>query len=220
MFNMALIPMMLKGTMETIYMTVVSTLISYIIGMPLGILLITTSPDGLKPVSWLYKALDLIINLIRSIPFLILLIAVSPFIRFLIGTTLGSNATIVALVIAAIPFVARLVETSLQEVDKGMVEAAWSMGCSPGQIIRGVLIPEAKPSLITGSAIAIIAILGYSAMAGIISGGGLGDIAIRYGYYRYDKEGLMLPTILLLIVLVQVFQEIGTRVSRKTDKRG
>jgi D-methionine transport system permease protein len=219
MFDEVVRVMLLKGIVETLYMTVFSTLLSYLFGMPLGVLLVTCAPGGLKPIAWLYKTLDLVINLVRSIPFLILLISVAPVTRAIVGTTLGSTATVVPLVIAAVPFIARLVETSLLEVDSGMVEAAWSMGCSPWQIITGVLLPEAKPSLITGSAIAIITILGYSAMAGIISGGGLGDIAIRYGYYRFNKENVMLVTVVLLVIIVQIFQEVGNRVSRSSDKR-
>jgi D-methionine transport system permease protein len=200
-------------------MTGFSALLSYLLGLPLGMLLVLSAPGGLKPLPGLYKVLDLVINVARSIPFLILLIAVMPFTRLVVGTSMGSSATVVPLVIAAVPFIARLVETALQEVDPGMVEAAWAMGCSPRQIITGVLIPEAMPTLISGSAIAVITILGYSAMAGIVSGGGLGDIAIRYGYYRYNKGNVMFATVFLLVVIVQIFQEIGNRMSRRSDKR-
>lgn len=166
----------------------------------------------------LHKVIDVFVNITRSIPFLILLIAVIPITRFITGTTIGSNATIVPLVIAAAPFVARMVESSLREVDKGIVEASVSMGASPMQIITKVLLPEAKPSLIVGAAIAVTTILGYSAMAGIVGGGGLGDIAIRFGYYRYENA-IMIVTVVLLVVVVQVFQEIGMKLAQKQDKR-
>lgn len=207
-----------KGLWETLYMTLVSTLFSYLIGLPLGVALVITDKDGVTPLPIFNKTLGIIINLIRSIPFLILLIAVIPFTRFLIGTSIGSTATIVPLVIAAAPFVARLVESSLKEVDKGIIEAAQSMGCSLMQIIGKVMLPEAIPSLIVGSAIAITTILSYSAMAGIVGGGGLGDIAIRYGYYRYQKE-IMFVTVVLLVLIVQLFQEVGMKIAKVGDKR-
>ena len=162
--------------------------------------------------------LGVIINLTRSVPFLILLIAVIPFTRFVVGKAIGTNATVVPLVIAAAPFIARLVESSLKEVDRGVIEAAQSIGASSMQIIYKVMLPEAKPSLIVGSAIAITTILSYSAMAGIVGGGGLGDIAIRYGYYRYQK-GIMFVTVALLVIIVQVFQEVGMKIAKISDKR-
>lgn len=207
-----------KGVGETLYMTLASTLFSYIIGLPMGIAMVVTDKDGIAPLVPFNKVLGIIINIVRSVPFLILLISVIPFTRLIVGTSIGSSATVVPLVIAAAPFIARLVESSLKEVDKGVVEAAQSMGCSSMQIITKVLLPEARPSLTVGSAIAITTILSYSAMAGIVGGGGLGDIAIRYGYYRY-QENIMLITVALLVVIVQIFQEIGMKIAKKSDKR-
>lgn len=207
-----------KGIGETLYMTLTSTLFSYIIGLPMGIAMVVTDKDGIAPLVPFNKVLGTIINIVRSVPFLILLISVIPFTRLIVGTSIGSSATVVPLVIAAAPFIARLVESSLKEVDKGVVEAAQSMGCSSMQIITKVLLPEARPSLTVGSAIAITTILSYSAMAGIVGGGGLGDIAIRYGYYRY-QENIMFITVALLVVIVQVFQEIGMKIAKKSDKR-
>ncbi len=207
-----------SGIWETLYMTVTSTALAYAIGLPLGILLSVTDKTGITPIPTLNKIMGFIVNLIRSIPFLILLVAILPLTRAIVGTTIGSTATIVPLVFAAAPFVARMVESSIKEVDAGVIEAAHSMGSSPFQIIYKVLIPEAKPSLIVGSAIAITTILGYSAMAGFVGGGGLGSIAINYGYYRY-QEGVMLITVLLLVVIVQVFQEVGMKIAKVSDKR-
>lgn len=206
------------GIGETLYMTLVSTLFSYLFGLPLGIALTVTGKDGITPRPAFNKILGLLINLVRSVPFLILLIAVIPFTRFIVGTSIGSTATIVPLVIGAAPFIARLVESSLKEVDRGVIEAAQSMGCSMTQIICRVMLPEARPSLIVGSAIALTTILSYSAMAGIVGGGGLGDIAIRYGYYRYQND-VMLVTVALLVVIVQIFQEAGMKIARIGDKR-
>ncbi len=177
-----------------------------------------TDKDGIRPVKLLNQILGIIINILRSIPFLILLILVFPLTKSIVGTTVGSNATIVPLVIAAAPFIARLVESSLKEVDKGVIEAAYSMGASPTQIIYKVLLPEARPSLIVGSAIAVTTILSYSAMAGVVAGGGLGDIAIRYGLYRYQTD-IMLVTVALLVVIVQILQEVGMKFAKISDKR-
>ncbi|MDR0861583.1 MAG: ABC transporter permease [Oscillospiraceae bacterium] len=210
--------MLLRGLRETLYMTVLSTALAYIIGLPLGILLVVTGRDGIRPARVLHGFVGLIINLARSIPFLILLIAVLPVTRFIVGTTIGSTATVVPLVLGAAPFIARLVESSLNEVDRGAVEAGRAMGASSMQIILKVLLPEAKPSLLLGAAIALTTILGYSAMAGIVGGGGLGDIAIRYGYYRYQKD-TMLITVAILVVVVQVFQEAGAKIAKVIDKR-
>jgi D-methionine transport system permease protein len=218
MWDSSTITMILVGLLETLYMTLFSTLLAYVLGLPLGVLLVTSEKDGIMPLPKLNKVLNLIVNILRSVPFLILLIAVIPFTRFIIGTTIGSTATVVPLVIAAAPFIARLVESSIKEVDKGVIEAAVSMGCSPFQIIYKVMIPEAVPSLIVGAAIATTTILGYSAMAGIVGGGGLGDIAIRFGYYRYQKD-IMIVTVALLVVVVQVAQEVGMLIARKRDKR-
>lgn len=210
--------MIAKGLLETLYMTVFSTSAAYLLGLPLGIILVVSAEGGILPRPALSKILNILVNLTRSVPFLILLIAVLPITRFITGTTIGSTATVVPLIIAAAPFVARLVESSIKEVDKGIIEAALSMGATPFEIITKVMIPEAKPSLIVGSAIATTTILGYSAMAGIVGGGGLGDIAIRYGYYRYQND-IMIATVVLLIVVVQVFQDIGMKISLKQDKR-
>lgn len=218
MWDSSTASMILMGLLETLYMTLLSTLLAYVLGLPLGVLLVTSEKDGILPLPKLNKVLNLVVNILRSIPFLILLIAVLPFTRFVIGTTIGSTATVVPLVIAAAPFIARLVESSIKEVDKGVIEASISMGCSPFQIIYKVMIPEAVPSLIVGAAIATTTILGYSAMAGIVGGGGLGDIAIRFGYYRYQND-IMVITVALLVVVVQVAQEIGMRIARRQDKR-
>ena len=210
--------LIIQGTFETLYMTLVSTFIAYIIGLPVGVLLVTSDAEGIVPMRILNKVLDIIVNITRSIPFLILLIAVIPFTRLVVGTSIGSTATIVPLVIAAAPFIARLVESSIKEVDYGIIEASLSMGASPLQVVMKVMIPEAKPSLIIGAAIATTTILGYSAMAGIVGGGGLGDIAIRFGYYRYET-GVMVITVVLLVLVVQIFQEIGMKIAQKADHR-
>ena len=218
MWDSTMINMIWWGLLQTLYMTLASTMISYVLGIPMGVILVACDKDGVKPLPIVHKILDIIVNITRSIPFLILLIAVIPITRFITGTTIGSNATIVPLVMAAAPFIARMVESSLREVDKGLIEASLSMGASPFQVICKVLLPEAKPSLIVGAAISTTTILGYSAMAGIVGGGGLGDIAIRYGYYRYEN-GVMIVTVVLLVLVVQVFQEIGMKIAEKQDKR-
>lgn len=218
MWDSANTQMIVIGIFETLYMTLFSTFASYVIGLPLGVVLVVTEKNSILPIAWLNKLLNIIVNILRSVPFLILLIAVIPVTRAITGTTMGSTATVVPLVIAATPFIARLVESSIKEVDKGAVEAALSMGASPLHIIYKVLIPESKPSLIVGAAIATTTILGYSAMAGIVGGGGLGDIAIRFGYYRYQNT-IMIITVVLLVVLVQVLQEIGMKIAKLQDKR-
>jgi D-methionine transport system permease protein len=218
MFEPQIISMIGWGMLETLYMTLVSTAMSYVFGLPLGIALVVTDKDGIHPMSRLNLVLGILINLLRSIPFLILLILVFPITRAIVGTTIGSSATVVPLVIAAAPFIARLVESSLKEVDKGVIEAAESMGASPLQIIYKVMLPEARPSLLVGSAIAVTTILSYSAMAGIVAGGGLGDIAIRYGMYRYQTD-IMIVTVALLVIIVQILQEIGMRLAKIGDKR-
>lgn len=210
--------MILTGTIETLYMTIISTLFAYIIGLPMGIFLVTSDKFGIMPNKAINKILNIIVNVTRSIPFLILLIAIMPFTRLIVGTTLGSTATIVPLVLASAPFIARLVESSIKEVDKGLIEASQSMGASPTQIIVKVMLSESKPSIIVGIAIATTTILSYSAMAGIVAGGGLGDIAIRYGYYR-DESTLMIITVILLVIIVQILQSIGMKVSKILDKR-
>lgn len=204
---------------ETFYVTVLSTALSLVIGLPLGVLLVAGEKDGVRPLPvWLMHLLNVIINLLRSIPFLILMIMVLPLSRALIGTAVGTTATIVPLVAAAFPFVARLVESSLRELDGNIIEAAQSMGASPFQIICKVMIPESVPSLIQNITIALTTILSYSAMSGIIGGGGLGKIAIDYGYYRY-KYLIMVVAVIILILLVQVFQSLGTYLAKKCDKR-
>jgi D-methionine transport system permease protein len=218
MFDSAVWSMIGRGILESLYMTIVSTFFAYVLGLPLGIIMVVTDKDGIYPLRILNWILGLVINILRSVPFLILLVVVIPVTRFIAGTTLGSTATIVPLVISAAPFIARLVESSMKEVDKGVIEAAQSMGASSMQIITKVLLPEARPSLLVGSAIAITTILGYSAMAGFVGGGGLGDIAIRYGYHRYQSD-IMLVTVALLVIIVQGFQVAGMKLAKIGDKR-
>lgn len=204
---------------ETFYVTLISTLISVIIGLPLGVLLVAGEKNGVLPLpSWLMKVLNVIINLLRSVPFLILMVLVFPLTRAIVGTVVGTPASIVPLVIAAFPFVARMCESSLREINPNIIEMAQSMGASPWQIITKVMIPESVPSLISNITISITTILGYSAMSGIIGGGGLGKIAMNYGYYRY-KYIVMLFAVILLILMVQVFQSVGTNMAIKNDKR-
>lgn len=207
-----------EGTVQTLIMTLIGTLVSYIIGLPVGVSLIVTGPNGIRPMPVYNRIMGFIVNVIRSVPFLILMIAMMPYIRKVIGTGIGTPATTAALILAAWPFVARMVEQSLLEVDAGVIEAAQAMGASNMQIIRKVLLLEARPSLLNGAAVATITILGYSAMAGTIGGGGLGDIAIRYGLYRFQPT-IMWITIVVLVILVQVLQEIGIRVATKMDNR-
>ena len=199
-------------------MVLVSALFSYVIGIPLGVLVFVTDQNGICRNRVLNLLIGGVINFIRSIPFLILLVLILPFTRLIVGTTIGSTATIVPLVVAAAPYVARMVESSLKEVDSGVVEAAQAMGASRMQIILNVMLPEAKPSLLVGATISLATILGYSAMAGFVGGGGLGAIATNYGYYRYNTE-VMLITVLLLVIIVQIFQEGGLRLVRRIDKR-
>ena len=204
---------------ETFYVTVLSTALAIVLGLPLGVLLVAGDKNGVLPLpKWLISILNVIINLLRSVPFLILMIMVFPLSRLLVGTTVGTNALIVPLVIAAFPFIARLVESSLREVNPNIIEAAQSMGATPFQIITKVMLPESVPSLISNATIAITTILGYGAMSGIIGGGGLGKIAINYGYYRY-KYLTMVVAVILLILMVQVFQSIGTKLATKCDRR-
>ena len=217
-FDATTINMLVKGIWETIYMVFLSSALSYVIGIPMGIALVVTDREGISPVPLFNKVLGLIINLLRSVPFIILLIMVLPITKFIVGKTIGSNATVVPLIIAAAPYIGRMVESSLKEVDAGVIEAAKSMGASTWQIIVKVLLPEAKPSLLVGAAISVTTILGYSAMAGFTGGGGLGDIAIRYGYHRYQTD-MMMVTVVLLVIIVQLIQEVAMRMSRKSDKR-
>ncbi len=218
MFSQEVINMLVRGVWETVYMTLGSTILGYVLGLPMGIILAITDKDGIKPNALVYKVLDVIVNVVRSVPFLILLILLIPFTRFIVGKSYGTTATIVPLVIAAAPFIGRMVESSLKEVDAGVIEAAKSMGATTMTIITKVLLVESRTSLITGMTISLGTILGYSAMAGIVGGGGLGDIAIRYGYYRYEMA-IMIVTVVLLILLVQIFQTIGMAIANKLDRR-
>ena len=218
MWNEQIIMMLLEGIKDTLYMTLTSTLIGYVIGLPMGILLTVTDKDGIHPNAAVYKVLDVIANLIRSVPFLILLIVLIPFTRFLIGRSYGQTATIVPLVIAAAPYIARMVESSLKEVDAGVIEAARSMGASNFTIVTKVMLVEARTSLIVGATISLGTILGYSAMAGTVGGGGLGDIAIRYGYTRWQTD-IMIVTVILLVILFQIFQTIGMKLASNLDRR-
>ena len=218
MWNEQINMMLVEGIKDTLYMTLTSTLIGYVIGLPMGILLTVTDKDGIHPNAAVYKVLDVIANLIRSVPFLILLIVLIPFTRFLIGRSYGPTATIVPLVIAAAPYIARMVESSLKEVDAGVIEAARSMGASNFTIVTKVMLVEARTSLIVGATISLGTILGYSAMAGTVGGGGLGDIAIRYGYTRWQTD-IMIVTVILLVILFQIFQTIGMKLASNLDRR-
>ncbi|MDP4159214.1 MAG: methionine ABC transporter permease [Bacillota bacterium] len=199
---------------ETLYMVIVSTLLAYVIGLPLGVILVVTSPGHILPNPWVERILGTLINILRSAPFIILLVAFIPFTRILVGTSIGTTAAIVPLVISAAPFVARVVESSLKEVPYGVIEAALSMGASPLQIIQKVLLPEAKASLILGVTITTISVIGYTAMAGAVGGGGLGDLAIQYGYNRFRTD-IMIVTVVILVVIVQGLQSLGTTLARK-----
>ncbi|MBO4504924.1 MAG: ABC transporter permease [Lachnospiraceae bacterium] len=218
MFTDKVVEMILVGIKDTLYMTLVSTVFGYVLGLPLGVILNVTRKDGLKPNRVIYGVIGFICNIVRSIPFLILLILLIPFTRFVVGQSYGSTATIVPLVICAAPYIARVVESSLNEVDAGVIEAAKAMGASNFQIIFKVLLAEARVSLFTGATITTGLLLGYSAMSGTVGGGGLGDIAVRYGYYRWQTD-IMIVTVLLLIVIFQIIQNLGTRLSRRIDHR-
>ena len=210
--------MIIRGIGETLYMTILSSVFGYILGLPWGIALTVTGREGIRPNRVAYRILDIASSIMRSVPFLIMLILLMPLTGLLLGKTYGSTATVVPLTISAAPMIARMVESSLNEVDPGVIEAAQSMGCSNGKIISRVLLVESRVSLITGATISVGTILGYSAMAGVIGGGGLGDIAIRYGYYRYQAD-IMIVTVVLLIVLMQLFQLLGTWIANRVDKR-
>lgn len=206
-----------QGTWDTLVMTIIATFFAYVIGIPLGVLCVLTSPKGLMPHRILNMVLGWIINIGRSIPFIILLVALIPFTRFVVGTSLGVPGAIVPLVVSAAPFIARMVEQSIEEVDGGLVEAAQSFGANTWQIVYKVFLREAMPSLVRGFAIVFITILGYSAMAGTVGAGGLGDIAIRYGYQRYQDD-VMIATVVILIVIVQIVQSACSYAARKMDK--
>ena len=210
--------MMADGVRETLFMTFLSTLFGYLLGLPMGVALAVTDKNGIRPNAVVYKILDVTANVVRSVPFLILLILIMPLTKLLVGRSYGTAATVVPLTVAAAPFIGRMIESSLGEVDHGVIEAAQSMGASTMTIIIRVLLVEARTSILVGVTIALGTILGYSAMAGIVGGGGLGDIAMRYGYYRYEKE-IMFVAVILLVVLVQIFQTIGMKMSVKLDRR-
>ena len=216
---MQVLPTLPFETWETIWSTCVATLLALVIGLPLGVCLVTGEKDGVRPLPrWLMVLLNAVINLLRSVPFLILMIIVIPLSRLIVGTSIGTRASIVSLVIASFPFVSRLVETSIREVDAGVIEAAQSMGATPFQIITKVMIPECLPGLISSMTTALTTILGYSAMSGVIGGGGLGKIALSYGYYRYQTN-IMIVCVVLLVLMVQAFQSVGTLWATKSDKR-
>jgi len=213
------IPNLLFIVWETLYAPLAATLFAYLIGLPLGVLLVTGEPEGIRPMPrWLMTTLNTVINLLRSVPFLILMVLVFPLSRLILGTTIGTTATIIPLTVAAAPYVARLVEASLREMDRGVIEAAQSMGCSTWQIITRVMLPECKPSLINGATNAAITILSYGAMAGAIGGGGLGSIALMRGHAR-NQRLVLYVAVIILVVLVQIIQTIGTKLTIKTDKR-
>ena len=213
-----IIKLLLTGTLETLQMTVVSTVVAMILGIPLGVILVVTSKGHILENLAVNKALGVVINATRSVPFIILMVAIIPFTRMIAGTSIGTTAACVPLTIAAIPFLARLVETSIKDINFGVVEAAQAMGASPLQIIRKVLLPEALPTIIDNITVLIVNLIGYSAMAGAIGGGGLGDIAIRYGYQRFQGD-VMLATIIILIVLVQLIQMAGDGLSKRMNKK-
>jgi D-methionine transport system permease protein len=212
------VPNLWKGTLETLYMVGVSTIFTVVLGLPLGVLLVITDQKGLASRPLFNQILSVIVNIARSLPFIILLVLAIPFTRLIVGTSIGATAAIVPLSLAAIPFFARVAETGLREVDRGLIEAAQAIGCSTWQIITKVFIPEALPSLILGTALTIISLISYSAMAGAIGGGGLGDLAIRYGYQRYETN-IMIATVVLLILLVQGIQVLGNKFAQKVSKR-
>lgn len=218
MWTSAVINMIIEGIGETLYMTLTSTLLGYVFGLPMGVILTVTDQNGIRPNAAVYKVFDTISNIFRSIPFLILLILIQPITKAIVGKSYGSTAMIVPLTVAAAPYIARMVESSLKEVDPGVIEAAQSMGASPWQIVYKVLLMEARTSLIVNATIVTGTILGYSAMAGTVGAGGLGDIAVRYGYYRFQAD-IMIVTVILLVVLVQIFQAIGMMLAKKLDRR-
>ena len=218
MWSSEVVHMIIMGIAESLYMTLTATLFGYVLGLPWGVVLAVTDADGIKPNRPVYRVLDFVTNIMRSIPFLILLILIIPLTRLIVGKSYGSTATIVPLVVSAAPFIARMVESSLKEVDKGVIEAAQSMGADNFQIIVHVLLVEARVSLITGATICLGTILGYSAMAGTVGGGGLGSIAIQYGYYRYQAD-IMIVTVVLLVLIQQIFQLIGMTIASRSDRR-
>jgi D-methionine transport system permease protein len=217
-YGSTLLPDLWQATQDTLYMVSVSTLFTIVLGLPLGILMVMTDREGLHEMPILHQVLEFIVNIVRSLPFIILLVTIMPFTRLIVQTTIGPDAAIVPLTIAAIPFFGRVTESALREVDKGVVEAAKAMGCDNFQIIYKVLIPEALPALVLGVTLTVISLLGYSAIAGAVGAGGLGDLAIRYGYQRFQTD-VMILTVALLIVLVHVIQWIGNVIARKLTRR-
>lgn len=213
-----LIQMLSTETLNTLYLTLVSTFFAYILGLPIGLALVLTDKDGIHPNRIINTTLGVLVNVLRSIPFLILMVWMIPVTRSIVGVATGNRGTIVPLVVAAAPFVARMIESSIKEVDHGVIEAAQSMGAPTGKIITKVMLGEARPSLLVGFAITITTILGYTAMAGFCGGGGLGKIAVNYGFYKYQTD-VMTLAVILLVILVQIFQEAGTRLARRLDKR-
>lgn len=207
-----------RAIWETVYMTLLSTLIAYLIGLPLGVILSVTAPSGVRPIPWLNRLLGVIVNIFRSIPFIVLMVAMLPVAKLVVGTSLGNAAMIVMLVIAAAPYIARMVESSIKEVNPGVIEAAQAMGTSQFRLITRVLLPEARPSLVVGAVISTVTVLGYSAMAATIGGGGLGAIAITWGYQR-SKEDITWVCVILIVIIVQIMQEVGMRIARRIDKR-
>lgn len=218
MFTPEIIELLKTGTVETLYMTLFTTLFGYVIGLPLGIILALTDKNGLMPHPAVYRVLDFIVNILRSVPFLILLIVLMPLAKAIVGKSYGTTAMIFDLVIAAAPFIARMVESSIKEVDAGVIEAARSMGAGVKDIVTKVMLVEAKTSLIDGVTIALGTIFGYSAMAGVTGGGGLGSIAVRYGLYRWEYD-VMIVTVIILVIIVQILQNLGAFISKKTDRR-
>ncbi len=208
----------LNGIVETFEMVIVSTVLGYVLGLPLGIILTVTDKNGLKPNAVVYKILDAVTNILRSVPFLILLVVIIPFTKLLVGKSYGTAGAIVPLTISAFPFIARMVESSLKEVDPGVIEAAQSMGATTWQIVKNVLLVEARTSLITGATIVFATIIGYSAMAGVVGAGGLGDIAVRYGYYRREEVPMWI-SVILLVILVEIFQNLGNFIAKRVDKK-
>lgn len=209
---------LVTGIWETVYLTLLSTVIAYLLGLPLGVVLAVTGEGGIRPIKWLNRVLGFIVNIFRSIPFIVLMVAMLPVAKAVVGTSIGNEAMIVMLVIAAAPYIARMVESSLKEVSPGVIEAAQSMGTSNFGIILKVLIPEAKPSLIVGAVISTVTVLGYSAMAATIGGGGLGSIAITWGHQRFNDDVIWV-CVILIIIIVQIIQELGMLIARKTDRR-
>jgi len=213
-----MIRLIANSTGETLYMVAVSALIATILGLPLGVFLATSGKGELFAAPWVNRVLGVVVNATRSTPFIILVVAIIPFTRLIAGTSIGTNAAMVPLTIAATPFIARLIEGAIREVDQGLIEAARAFGASPVQIVRKVLIPEALPGIVLGLTLAVVSLLGFSAMVGAVGGGGLGDLGIRYGYQRFMPE-MMLAVVVVLIVLVQAVQSIGDRLARRLNKR-